>query len=412
MACAVLGFLVVSGLVASPWVWHWYRANREWRGAASSLARYDLATAATHLNSYVDLRPEDARGWFLAAQTARRLERYDEAERCLERCQQLGGVTEATSMEWDLLRVQQGEIGDIDVRLRGSIQPDHPDALLVLEALARGYVRARRLPDALQACDLWLAHQPENPRPWLWRGNIHEQLNFLDKALSDYAQAVQNAPEDQEARLALGGLLLRQNKPGEAAEQYQNVLDRTPHEEAAQLGLAACRIEQGRDAEAVPLIDPALEKTPAPAQALFLRGKAALHLDQLPEAEHWLREAMGVAPRDPEILHQLSETLRALGKDEEAVALTRQEDQLRKDYLRLDELNRKIARKPDDPSLRHEAGTLALRLGRTEEGLAWLQSLLRLKGDHRATHAVLRDYYQEKGDRQRAEYHAALAEAP
>ena len=218
------------------------------------------------------------------------------------------------------------------------------------------------MPDALQACNLWLARQPEHPWPWLWRGNIFEQLNYLDKALSDYERAVGNAPQDKEARLALGGLLLRQNKPGAAAEQYQDVLGRTPDEIAAQLGLAACRIEQGRPAEAVPLLDHILEQNPASPQALFLRGKVALQQDQLERAEHWLREAMGVAPQDPEVLHQLSDALRALGKDEEASVLTRRTEQLRKDYLCLDELNRMIARKPDDQPLRHEAGVLALRL--------------------------------------------------
>jgi tetratricopeptide (TPR) repeat protein len=412
LVCVLLCAFVVALLVASPWLWNRYRANQEWRGAASCLAGHDLAAAATHLSNYVDRRPNDADGWFLAARTARRLERFAEAERYLERCQHVGGVTDSTSLEWDLLRVQQGEIGDIDVRLRGSIRPDHPDGLLVLEALARGYTRARRLPDALQACNLWLARQPEHPWPWLWRGSIYEQLDYLDKALPDYERAVELAPQDKDARLALGGLLLRQNKPGAAAEQYQDVLGRAPDEAAARLGLAACRIEEGRADEAVPLLDAILEQTPTSPRALFLRGKTALHQDQLTAAEHWLREAMSVAPHDPEVLHELSETLRARGKDEEASDLTRRAELLRKDYLRLDELNRTIARNPDDPAPRHEAGVLALRLGRTEEGLAWLQSALRLKGDHRGTHAVLRDQYREQGDLKRAEYHNTLAQAP
>jgi tetratricopeptide (TPR) repeat protein len=404
--------LVLVLLAAAGWFYPWYRARQQWHGAQSALAVDDLAAAATHLDRYLSERPDDAHAWFLAARTARRLERGADAERFLERCQQLGGVTEATRLEWDLLRVQRGDIGEIDVRLRQSIGPDHHDALLVLEALARGYIHSERLQDAIQACDLWIARQPEHPWPWLWRGTIYERLSHLDRALTDYQRAVENAPRDREARLVLGGLLLRQRQPSPAAQQYETILERTPDDSPVQVALAACRVEQGRAAEAIDLLDHVLEQSPEFPPALFLRGKVALQQDQPASAERWLRQATRLLPNDPEALYQLAQALRALRKEEEASRVRRRLDQLRKDYLRLDELTRLVARRSDDPQLRHEAGVVALRLGRSEEGLRWLLSLLRLKGDHRRTHALLADCYRQKGDSERAEYHRRLAEAP
>jgi len=350
--------------------------------------------------------------WFLAARTARRLERMPDAERLLERCQQLGGVTDSTRLEWDLQRIQVGDLSGIDVRLRKSIDPDHPDALLVLEALVRGYLRVERLVDAKQACDLWMAHQPGHPWPWLWRGGIYERMQETDKALPDYQRAVQNAPEDREARLALGGLLLRQRRSSAAAEQYENILGRTPDDAAARLGLADCRIGEGRTAEAILLLDPLLEQSPTSPKASFLRGKVALGRDRPAEAECWLRDAVRLAPDDLEAHYLLSQALRAQHKEEEAIRSARKVDQLRKDHLRLHELIRTIARKSDDPRSRHEAGVIALRIGRSEEGLRQLHGALQLKGDHRATHAVLADYFRLKGDAERAETHRSLAEAP
>ena len=76
------------------WSWNAYRMNREWSRAETSLAHYDLDSAAAQLERYLAERPDDAEGWFLAARTARRRERYADASRFLERSQELGGVTD------------------------------------------------------------------------------------------------------------------------------------------------------------------------------------------------------------------------------------------------------------------------------------------------------------------------------
>src|SRR6185312_15338809 len=57
------------------------RANREWGRAEAALRRHDLDSAANHLEDYLATRPADASGWFLAARTARRRERFPEASR-------------------------------------------------------------------------------------------------------------------------------------------------------------------------------------------------------------------------------------------------------------------------------------------------------------------------------------------
>jgi predicted Zn-dependent protease len=206
-------------------------------------------------------------------------------------------------------------------------------------------------------------------------------------------------------------LLLRLKQLG-AAEQYEKVLERIPDDEAATIGLAACRIQEGRPTDAIPLLDRVLEQIPTSATAWLLRGKIARQQDQLENAERCLRESVRLAPNDPEALYQLSQVVRSLNREAEADQLSHQADQLRKDYARLDELNRLILSKPDNPRLRHEAGVIALRLGRGDEGLHWLHSLLRLKGDHHETHAVLADWYSQKGEQAPANYHRSLAEAP
>jgi tetratricopeptide (TPR) repeat protein len=410
--CLIALPLAVGLALAGPWAWHWNRCRLEWQAAQAALRRHDLAGAASFLERYLQDKPRDAAAWFLAGQTARRLGRAEEAERDLERCQQLAGVTDATRLEWDLLRVQQGDLGEIDTRLRMTVQPDDPDAPLVLEALARGYLKRERLKDARQACDFWLRREPDNPRPYLWRGLISERLAHFDEALDDYRRAADLAPDDREAGLAVARVLVQQRQSGAAEEQYRRLLSGSPDDEEALTGLAGCRIEQGQTGDAVPLLDRALAARPSSPRGLLLRGKAALEQRELAAAETWLRAAVRAAPDDTEALHLLVRCLQAQDKEAEAAALAGQLEALRQDRQQFNDLIRAIVQQPDDAKPRHEAGVLAVKHGRDEEGVRLLESALLAKGDRRPTHAALADYYLRRGDPARAETHRRLAEAP
>jgi tetratricopeptide (TPR) repeat protein len=406
--------LPLLGLVAAGgWLWYAHQLRQEWRHALTALQRHDLASAAAHLDRYLQRQPHDTAAWFLAGRTARRRGNFPEAERYLTRCQHLGGVTEATRLEWDLLRVQQGGLGEVDQRLRLSTPPEHPDAPLVLEALAQGYRKRDRLRDALEACDLWTSCQPDHPWPWLWRGEIFEQLGHTQQAVLSYLRALENAPEDRAVRLALGRRLAGARQPAAAIEHFEHLLARSPDDPEVLLGLAGCRIEQGRSEEAVALLERVLANNSGPllAQARFLRGKAALQQNEAAAAERWLTQAVRQAPDEPEALHQLTLALRLRGKHAEADRLVPRLDVLRQNITRLTELTALIARDPNNARPRHEAGVLSLRLGRSDEGVRWLQSALQAQGDHRPTHTALAEHFHRLGD-PRAELHRRQAENP
>src|SRR5690606_13554112 len=98
----------------------------------------------------------------------------------------------------------QGVLGEIDVRLRASIGPDHPDVHLILEALARGYMTAELWTDARQACEMWRALQPDHPWPWLWSGWIAERMIQTEQAAAYYRHALELGPNDRDVRIAVG----------------------------------------------------------------------------------------------------------------------------------------------------------------------------------------------------------------
>src|SRR4051812_26020541 len=81
-----LAVLVVLGVVGGR---RWL-AEHHRRAAQACLDRRDYEAAWHHLERSLELRPDAAATHFLAARTARRVARYDEADRQLAACQRLG----------------------------------------------------------------------------------------------------------------------------------------------------------------------------------------------------------------------------------------------------------------------------------------------------------------------------------
>lgn len=410
LAFVLLGIFALTA--AGYWQWERYRVRRAWQDAETALARRDLAAAAAHLDRYVTLRPDDSAGWFQAARTARRLGKFPDAKRYLAECERLGGAPDSINLERDLLLVQQGIIGEIDGRLRATVNPDHPDVRFVLEALARGYLITERWADARQACELWRAIEPDHPLPWLWGGWVAERMIQVELAAEFYRRALELAPEDRDARVASARMLVRQRNPAAAAAHYECVLARTPDDAEVLLGLAQCRIEEGRAGDAVPLLERVLSREPASNLAVSLRGRAALEGGDPAGAERWLRQAVVAEPGDAESLHLLILCLRAQRKDAEADQLAQRLETLQKDLRRLTELLRTIGPGLADAGPCHEAGVIALRIGRAQQGVNLLQDALRRKGDHRPTHAALAAHYRRSGKPELAQAHQNLAEQP
>ena len=394
------------------WQWDRSRARNAWDEADRALARRDLPAAAAHLDRYMAQRPEDPAGWFRAARTARRRGEFADAKRFLAEYERLGGAVDAIRLERDLLLVQQGVIGEADVRLRATVGPDHPDVRFVLEALARGYVVAERWADARQACELWRAVEPDAPGAWLLAGWVSERMVQTEQAAEFYRRALELAPDDRDARVAFARVQVRQRNPAAAVPHFERVLARDPDDAEALLGLAECRIEAGHLPDAVPLIDRVLTRDPNSNLAMSLRGRAALEGGDPAGAEGWLRRAVAAQPGDAEALHHLVLALRAQRKDPEADRLQQRLEALQKDLRRLAELMRMIGPHLADPGPCSEAGVIALRIGRTQQALNLFRDALVRQGDHRPTHAALAAYYRQAGRLDLAEVHQSIADKP
>src|SRR5262249_45683318 len=371
--CGVLGcVLTVVGYAISREVWTEIHRRQAEEALARSLrvkGPAPLAEARSHLACCLRVWPNNGQVHFLMAQAARRAGDPDEASRCLRRAEQAGWVVEAIDLEKALADVQQGDLERSEPVLVSFVQRDHPDKLLILEALAQGCRRTYQLPRALAYLDTLLGAQPDSVRALLWRGETLLLVGRDRDALADYRQAVDLDPQEDEARLKVAELFLAFHQHEEASTHFTELLERHPDQGEALLGLARCRAEQGDNAGAVTLLDRLLSLQPEHAGALAERGKIVLDAGSPQEAEKWLRKAAGVAPFERETLYTLYRCLTGNGQTGEAAECLARIRRIDEDRKRLDELKTAIMTASHDASLRCEMGLILLRNGQDKDGV-------------------------------------------
>jgi tetratricopeptide (TPR) repeat protein len=390
-ALAAVGFAL-----ARPRANAWYH----FRAARADLLAYHNPQAIRHLQVCLRVWPDDPDVLFLSARAARRAGQYNEAEHWLEKYRQARGLDDAGSFE-ELLLSAERRVDQAAAECRRRVEQGDPDSPLILEALARGYLRQYRLGEAGFSLDQWLKRQPDNPQALCLKGQFHLDYEHApDRAADSYRRAVQLDPENEEARLGLALVLLQSKSFAQAAEQMEYLRRCQPHNPRVEVGLAECRDALGQPDAALRQVEDVLARQADYAPALALRGQLALEAGQYEEAEDWLRRAAARAPGDHQARYNLILCLHHNRKPEEA---KRHEEELREwedAVKRFNEIvTREMPKRPHDPDLHYQLGRLLLRSGHAEEGVRWLQSALQVDPGHAAARQALAEYAEQSKSR-------------
>jgi thioredoxin-like negative regulator of GroEL len=179
-------------------------------------------------------------------------------------------------------------------------------------------------------------------------------------------------------------------------------MDRGADNLLVRLRWAKCRIALGEEGVGQELLDAWLAEAPAKhprlLEALEARARLALALGRPGEAEAFARRALRESPLDQYALHDLTSSLNAQGRRQEARAVEEQLDKIKQDLRFLSRCREELAKNPADVSLRYEIGAAYLRVGRPGEALVWLHGVLERDPKHKPTLQRLADYYAQIGN--------------
>jgi Tfp pilus assembly protein PilF len=304
------------------------------------------------------------------------------------------------------LQAQSGDIHDVEGVLWDHVQKGGPETPLILEALARGYLRMFRLGTALRCLRMLLERQPDNVEALVMRGWIHEGGSEADEAGKNYRRALELNPERDDVRLSLARILVHDN-PEEARSLFEQVHARQPDNPEVLVGLGGAYRALGENDKARPLFEAVLARDPENSRALAGLGALAIAAGRTTEGEALLHKALDADPGNAEAHYQLYLCLTGQpGREAEAAAQRDTHKRVEADRLRLARIvSQEMTRKPNDPNLHYETGAIYLRNGKPDVGLRWLYSALKLDPTHQPSHQALYDYYRRTGQADRAEEH-------
>jgi Flp pilus assembly protein TadD len=167
---------------------------------------------------------------------------------------------------------------------------------------AAALLNGRKYADARAIYESLLAKYPTvyQLHPMLAR-TYHAEKN-LDKAIEHLRMAVENMPDNVEAKLLLGNTLIEAGKTDEGKQVLSGIDSAKITDPTVLLNVGITLVNQGKAADALTYFDQAVTRFPAHADGYYYRGITYLQLQKTAEAKADLEKFVGLASPDaPEL---------------------------------------------------------------------------------------------------------------
>jgi cytochrome c-type biogenesis protein CcmH/NrfG len=123
-------------------------------------------------------------------------------------------------------------------------------------------------------------------------------------------------PQNAQARVELGNLLMDHQRWEEAIRWYREALTLKPNDNNVRVDMGACLVGAGKAGEGLAEFDSALKRDPTHAKALYNKGVALMETGRTQEAIAAWEELLKQHPNDPQLagLRQQIDKLKTSGK--------------------------------------------------------------------------------------------------
>jgi tetratricopeptide (TPR) repeat protein len=398
----VLTLSIIAGTGVGLYVY----ALRQWHAAEAAVKARRLDEAQRRLDVCLFVWPRSVQVHLLAARVAWLRWDFEGAETHLKRCEKLAhGPTEATQLEYFLIHAHAGDDDEVAPKLLLYVEKNSPETPLILETLTLAYLHKSRYGPALACLTRWIEAAPDSAEAFRWRGWVMERFNDPEAAIKDYQWALELDPDLIPARLRLAEMFLDRSNAAEALPHLEWLNRQAPERPDVMARLGQCRYLQGEPEEARRLLEAAVQQLPNDSGVLITLAKLDLQENQPAKAEQRVRRALKADPTDTDAEFTLAAILQEQGRWDEASAaldLYRKHTALLKRVAQV--LQQEAEHPSTDPDALSELGALSLR-NNEQVGLYWLRRALERDPGHQPTHKVLAEYYESKGDPDKAAFH-------
>jgi len=348
-----------------------------------------------------------------------RQNRLDEATKSLKAMQKLDPDNETPVLLLSQLAQRAGDMINSEQLLRDFLT-DHPDSLLVRNALGRTLVQSGRIPEAIGIYKGIVRDTGGTPEAHATLGLLYFQTEQYEEAANQFDKAVKAAPDDQ-SLFYLAASLEAQNKKDEAKASYGKIGKESPLYPDAQMRLAGMELAEEKIAEAKKrtkaliadfpdiegpymilstiyiveekfreLIDetePAMALPDISTRLLFNRAAAFEHFKQYDLVESSLKRLLQIDPKHSEALNFLGYAYAEQGiKLDEAEKLIR----------------RALEEKPDDGYYLDSLAWVYFKQGDYKNAIGTQKRVMELVPDDPVIHEHMGDMLWMQGDQKAA----------
>jgi Tfp pilus assembly protein PilF len=280
----------------------------------------------------------------------------------------------------------------------------HPDDAAIAKELALGYLHANRLAEAEPHFNHWCEANPNDPEPYKQRAAFWDRWSRLENAVEDACRALQLDPNDRKLNQRLPLWLLTLSWFDQAEQECQRFLRRWPGDPWVLLVQAKVYKSTDRPREAEAVVDQLVHAYDIQSfpEAYMLRGTLYLDASQPAEAIPWFQRVAAIpGPDRGPALYQLARALNQVGKNQEAEQVMK-EARLLEEHAFLREMTGETGSSRVSTSAQARLAEEMLNAGNSKDGLRLLERILEKDPDCASAHRVLADYYEKRGQSERA----------